>query len=135
MIPGQLDLIGTGQLLPMRPVSIVIVVMIMVVTTVVIMVMGMIVGMIVAVIVIMVMRMVMIVVVALGHENTAACGGRNRRIAAVYGDRWLYSSWQHLQRAADVSLSCMRDQSLKANFLETTIPLTTPAITNQQLPT
>lgn len=131
MIPGQLDLIGTGQLLPMRPVSIVIVVMIMVVTTVVIMVMGMI----VAVIVIMVMRMVMIVVVALGHENTAACGGRNRRIAAVYGDRWLYSSWQHLQRAADVSLSCMRDQSLKANFLETTIPLTTPAITNQQLPT
>ena len=115
----------------MRPVSIVIVVMIMVVTTVVIMVMGMI----VAVIVIMVMRMVMIVVVALGHENTAACGGRNRRIAAVYGDRWLYSSWQHLQRAADVSLSCMCDQSLKANFLETTIPLTTPAITNQQLPT
>ena len=115
MIPRQLDLIGTGQLLPVRPVSIVvmvmvmIMVMIMVVTTVVIMVMGMI----VAVIVIMVMRMVMIVVVALGHENTAASGGRNRRIAAVYGDRWLYSSWQPFsEQQTEVSLECATNRSM-----------------------
>ena len=85
----------------------------MVVTTVVIMVMGMIVAVIVAVIVIMVMRMVMIVVVALGHENTAASGGRNRRIAAVYGDRWLYSSWQPFsEQQTEVSLECATNRSM-----------------------
>lgn len=89
MIPRQLDLIGSGQLLPMRPISIVIVVMIMVVATVVIMRMVMVVpaivvmGMIVAVIVIMVVRVVMIVVVAFGHENAAGFGVQNQGIAAV----------------------------------------------------